>query len=167
MFQDEAGFGRINTPKYCWCRKGIRPNVPCLHIREYRYAYGAVEPLTGESLFLIMPNCDSDCMNVFLRELSHRFPEDHILLCCDGAAWHKSKALQVPANITLFHIPPYTPEMNPIEQIWRELRCQGFRNEIFSTLENVVERLCRTIRNLTAQTIRSITARQWIVRCFN
>ncbi|MDY4032394.1 MAG: transposase, partial [Pyramidobacter sp.] len=83
------------------------------------------------------------------------------------AAWHKSKALQVPANITLFHIPPYTPEMNPIEQIWRELRCQGFRNEIFSTLENVVERLCRTIRNLTAQTIRSITARQWIVRCFN
>lgn len=77
-----------------------------------------------------MPNCDSDCMNVFLRELSHRFPEDHILLCCDGAAWHKSKALQVPANITLFHIPPYTPEMNPIEQIWRELRCQGFRNEI-------------------------------------
>ncbi|WOL39280.1 transposase [Pyramidobacter sp. YE332] len=106
MVQDEAGFGRINTPKYCWCRKGIRPNVPCLHIREYRYAYGAVEPLTGESLFLIMPNCDSDCMNVFLRELSHRFPEDHILLCCDGAAWHKSKALQVPANITLFHIPP-------------------------------------------------------------
>lgn len=57
--------------------------------------------------------------------------------------------------------------MNPIEQIWKELRCQGFRNEIFSTLEKVVERLCRTIRNLTAQTIRSITARQWIIRCFN
>ncbi|EFB91079.1 transposase [Pyramidobacter piscolens W5455] len=113
-----------------------------------------------------MPNCDSDCMNIFLRELSRRFPEDHIPLRCDGAAWHNSKALQVPANIALFHIPPYTPEMNPIEQIWRELRCQGFQNEIFSTLENVVERLCGTIGNLTAQTIRSITARQWIVRCF-
>ena len=55
MFQDEAGFGRINHPKYCWCEKGIRPSVPCHHIREYRYAYGAVEPLTGESCFLVMP----------------------------------------------------------------------------------------------------------------
>ena len=50
MFQDEAGFGRINKPKYCWCEKGIRPTVPCHHIREYRYAYGAVEPKTGEEL---------------------------------------------------------------------------------------------------------------------
>ena len=50
MFQDEAGFGRINMPKYCWCEKGIRPSVPCHHIREYRYAYGAVEPLTGSAL---------------------------------------------------------------------------------------------------------------------
>lgn len=55
MFQDEAGFGRINKPKYCWCEKGIRPSVPCHHIREYRYVYGAVEPLTGESCFVVMP----------------------------------------------------------------------------------------------------------------
>ena len=62
MFQDEAGFGRINHPKYCWCEKGIRPSVPCHHIREYRYAYGAVEPLTGESCFLVMPYCNTACM---------------------------------------------------------------------------------------------------------
>ncbi len=86
MFQDEAGFGRINTPKYCWCRRHSPEYFPYLHIREYRYAYGTVEPLAGESLFPIMPNCDSDCMNVFLRELSYRFPEDHILLCRDEAA---------------------------------------------------------------------------------
>ena len=55
MFQDEAGFGRINKPKYCRCEKGIRPSVPCHHIREYRYVYGAVEPLTGESCFVVMP----------------------------------------------------------------------------------------------------------------
>ena len=55
MFQDEAGFGRINKPKYCWCEKGVRPSVPCHHIREYRYVYGAVEPLTGDACFLIMP----------------------------------------------------------------------------------------------------------------
>ena len=68
MFQDEAGFGRINKPKYCWCSKGIRPSVPCHHIREYRYTYGAVEPMTGESFFMIMPYCNTECMNVFLDE---------------------------------------------------------------------------------------------------
>lgn len=76
MFQDEAGFGRINKPKYCWCRKGIRPSVPCHHIREYRYAYGAVEPLTGESCFLVMPYCNTVCMNLFLNQLSKQYPDD-------------------------------------------------------------------------------------------
>ena len=100
MFQDEAGFGCINHPKYCWCEKGIRPSVPCHHIREYRYAYGAVEPLTGDSCFLVMPYCNTACMNLFLRELSKQFPQDTILMCCDGAAWHKSGTVEVPDTIS-------------------------------------------------------------------
>lgn len=167
MFQDEAGFGRITKPKYCWCSSGIRPEVPCHHIREYRYAYGAVEPMTGESFFLIMPYCNTVCMNTFLEELSKQYPDDDILMVCDGAAWHKSKAMEIPDNITLLNIPPYTPEMNPIEQIWRELRTQGFRNEAFHTLEKVVDRLCETINNLSAHTVSSITCREWIYKIFN
>ena len=167
MFQDEAGFGRINKPKYCWCEKEIRPAVPCHHIREYRYAYGAVEPLTGGSCFLIMPYCNTVCMNIFLKELSKKYPEDMILLCCDGAAWHKSKTLQVPDNIVLFYIPPYTPEMIPIEQIWKEIRKQGFRNEIFSSLEKVVDRLCDVICRLSSELIHNITGRNWIIAIFN
>lgn len=121
MFQDEAGFGRINKPKYCWCQKGIRPSVPCHHIREYRYVYGAVEPLTGDGYFLIMPYCNTVCMNIFLKKLSEQYSDDIILLCCDGAAWHKSGGLELPENIVLFHIPPYTPEMNPIRSLcWLE-----------------------------------------------
>lgn len=162
MFQDEAGFGRINKPKCCWCEKGIRPSVPCHHIREYRYAYGAVEPKTGEGYFLIMPYCNTNCMNVFLEYLSRAYPNDIIVLVCDGAAWHRSKGLKVPENIYLVHIPPYTPEMNPIEQIWREIRTQGFKNEVFQTLDKVVDRLCSTICNLTVETIKSITGRDWI-----
>jgi putative transposase len=138
MFQDEAGFGRINKPKYCWCFPGLRPTVPCHHIREYRYAYGAVEPLTGDSFFLVMPYCNTNCMNIFLSELSESYPDDKILLVCDGAAWHKAKALFVPGNIQLIFLPPYTPEMNPIEQIWKEIRKVGFRNEIFATLDAVI-----------------------------
>ena len=73
-------------------------------------------------------------MNAFLEMLSKQYSNDEILLVCDGAAWHKSGTLKVPENIHLFHIPPYTPEMNPIEQIWREIRTRGFRNEVFHTL---------------------------------
>ena len=166
MFEDEAGFGRINKPKRCWCRKGTRPSVPCHHIREYRYAFGAVEPTTGEHFFWVLPRCDTICMNFFLKELSKAYPKDQILLVCDGAAWHKSKGLIVPENITLLHIPPYTPEMNPIEQIWKQLRAMGFRNEVFRTLECVIDRLCETIRSLTCEMVRSITSRQWIVNAF-
>lgn len=166
MFQDEAGFGRINKPKYCWCFPGLRPTVPCHHIREYRYAYGAVEPLTGESCFLILPYSNTDCMNVFLQELAAKYPEDRILLVCDGAAWHKSKALIIPDNIRLLFLPPATPEMNPIEQIWKEIRKLGFRNEIFQTLDKVVDRLCDTICSLSKGTIKSITGRNWIMQCF-
>ncbi len=80
MFQDETGFERINKPKYCWCEKGCRPSVPCHHICEYMYAYGAVDPLTGESCFRIMPYCNTNCMNVFLEELPQTYPNDKIIM---------------------------------------------------------------------------------------
>ena len=166
MFQDEAGFGRINKPKHCWCEKGIRPAVPCHHIREYRYVYGAVEPLTGEDCFFVMPQCNTECMNIFLSALSKQYANDIILLVCDGAAWHKSSTLKVPHNIELFHLPPYTPEMNPIEQIWKQIRLLGFRNEVFPSLEKVVERLCDTICRLTPRLIKSVTGRNWIINSF-
>ena len=167
MFQDEAGFGRINKPKYCWCFPGLRPEVPCHHIREYRYAYGAVEPLTGESFFLVMPYSNTICMNLFLKQLAEAYPNDQIIMVCDGAAWHKAKALMVPDDIRLLFLPPATPEMNPIEQIWKEIRKRGFRNEVFQTLDKVVDRLCQTICSLSHTTIHSITSRDWIIQCFN
>ena len=167
MFQDEAGFGRINKPKYCWCFSGLRPTVPCHHIREYRYAYGAVEPLTGESFFLVLPYSNTVCMNLFLQKLSEEYPDDHILMVCDGAAWHKANGLEIPQNIRLFFLPPATPEMNPIEQIWKEIRKRGFRNEVFQTLEDVIDHLCNTIRSLSNSTVKSITSRDWVIKCFN
>ena len=166
MFEDEAGFGRINKPKYCWCPMGMRPSVPCHHIREYRYAYGAVEPLTGESFFLVLPYSNTECMNIFLEHLSKEFKDDYLVLACDGASWHQSKSLVIPANIRLFYLPPATPEMNPIEQIWKEIRKIGFKNESFKTLNDVIIRLCDAICSLSRSTISSITGRSWILECF-
>ena len=136
------------------------------HIREYRYVYGAVDPMDAESFFLVMPYCNTECMQVFLNQLRSTFPDDIIVLVCDGAAWHKSGTLEVPEGISILHIPPYTPEMNPIEQIWRELRTRGFRNEVFATLEKVVDRLCKTINHLSRYTVMSITQRKWIKDIF-
>ncbi len=70
--------------------------------------------------------------------------------------------MEIPSNIIILHIPPYTPEMNPIEQIWREIRTQGFKNEVFQTLKKVVERFCETINSLVLVTISSITLRDCI-----
>ncbi len=64
------------------------------------------------------------------------------------------------------YIPPYTPEMNPIEQIWKEIRKRGFRNEVFATLEKVVSRLCDTICSLSRYVVSSITLRRWIAEVF-
>ena len=88
------------------------PAFPAHHIRKYRHVFGAVErPLRGEKFFLIMPNCNTNNMSVF------RYNEDIVILVCDEAVWHKSKTLEISGNIIMTHIPPYAPEMNPIEQI--------------------------------------------------
>jgi len=166
MFQDEAGFGRINKPRHCWAPVSVRPTVPCLHIREYRYAYGAIEPLTGDSFFLMLPYSDTVCMNVFLEKLSEEYPDDLILLACDRATWHTTSKLNIPDNIKLFFLPSATPEMNPIEQIWKEIRLRGFRNEVFNSLDKVVNRLEDTVKSLTKDIIKSISLRSYMNECF-
>lgn len=129
------------------------------HIKEYRYAYGAVEPIIGENFFLIMPYCNADCMNVFLKEISKAYKDDMILLVCDGATWHKSKGLKIPENIDIIYIPPCMLEMNPIEQIWKQIRSMNFKNEVFKPLDDVVKRICDAINQLTKDMVKSITHR--------
>ncbi len=107
--------------------------------------------------------CNTNCMNVLLTEPSVTFSEDKIIPACDGAARHKSVGLIIPKNIELVFIPPYTPEMNPIEQIWKEIRKRDFKNEVFPILEKVVDRLCETIHQLPKDTVKSITGRDWIL----
>ena len=164
MFEDEAGFGRINKPKRCWCIKGYRPSVPCHHIREYVYAYGAVSPQDGELFGLVMPYTNTVCMNRFLQELSIQYPDDYILLVVDNASWHRSKALEIPPNIELFPSLPYTPELSPIEMIWDDMREKSFRNEAFKTLHHVIDRLCDAFTVLFKNPARvsSITCWDWI-----
>ena len=164
---DEAGFGRISEPSSCWCPEGVRPVVPCHRVREYMYAFGAIEPLTGDKFFIISPKCNTAWTSEFLRLLSEKYSKDYLLIATDCASWHKSKSLIIPDNIILHYLPPYTPEMNPIEQIWKEVRKDGFKNTLFKSLNDVVDKLSDSLMSLSNDVVRSISARAWIVEMLN
>jgi putative transposase len=168
MYQDEAGFGRTNKLKSCWCGNGIRPNVPFHRIREYVNAYGAVSPISGDMFSLVLPYTNTACMNIFLEELSKEYEDKYILLVADNAAWHRSKKLIIPNNIEIFPLLPYTPELNPIEMIWDELREKFFRNDLFKSLNAVVDRLCEGLLSLSKDKdkVKSITAWDWLINSF-
>ena len=166
MFEDEAGFGRINEPSSCWAPSGVRPIVPCQIVREYMQVYGAIDPITGDSCFIIAPACNTECMNVFLSELSKQLGQDYALLCLDNAGWHKSKDLVVPDNIRLFYLPPRTPEMNPIEQLWPEVRKDGFKNKLFKTLGHILKQLSVSLNSISNSLVISVSGRSWILQMF-
>jgi len=180
FFEDEASFGRISEPKYCWCGKGIRPIVPQMRVREYREVFGAVEPETGDFFCHIedktgqrknksgklrkpRKGAKSRQMNAFMQNIADIYPKDQIVLVCDNAWWHKSKYTKVPDRITVVYIPPYTPEMNPIEQVWREIRTR-MGNHIFQSIEEVLSNLKETISRISRNVMRSITQRDWIAK---
>ena len=142
-------------------RIGVGSHVHSHYIREFRYCYGAVDAHTGESFFLRAGGCNTEWMNAFLEELSQAYPDDYLLLVMDNAIWHKSSTLKIPTNIGFAFIPPYTPEMNPIEQVWKEIRKRGFKNKAFRTLEDVMNQLQDVIQGLEKEVIKSIVNRRW------
>lgn len=165
FFEDEARFGRINEPAGCWAPHGIRPTVPCQMVREYMNVYGAVDPVHGDKYFIIAPHCNTQWMNLFLSELSNHIGIDYALVCLDQARWHSSNDLIIPDNLRLFYIPPRTPEMNPIEQLWPEIR-KDFKNKMFKTLDKVVDQLCVSLNSISSCVVKSITGREWILSMF-
>lgn len=140
-FQDEGRFGRINTVQKCWCLKGVIPKVKQQLIREFTYVFTAACPETGETCSLIMPRADTGTMNIFLRTLSKQQSQERIIVCMDKAGWHTTKQLKIPYNIILWFLPPYSPELNPVELIWRELRAKYFNNKTFSSLDELDDNL--------------------------
>jgi hypothetical protein len=117
MFQDEARFGRINDVRRCWAPKPVRPLCQAMLTHEYTYAYAAVDVLSGELDSLILPHVNTHCMQLFLEEVAQRHPNDHIVMVLDGAGWHAGGELAPPANMRLMSLPPYAPELNPVEDV--------------------------------------------------
>ena len=149
-FQDEARVGQQGTLTRVrvWARRGIRPRAP----RDQRYAWAY--------LF------NTDAMRLHLQEISrHVAPGAHAVLVLDGAGWHGAAALVVPANLTLLPLPPKSPELNPVENVWEYLRQNQLSLRVWPDYEAIVATCCRAWNALMAMPDRlaSITRRQWAI----
>lgn len=165
MFQDEARFGRIADVRRCWCPKPLRPVCQAMVTQEYTYAYAAVSVLDGVLDTLILPRVNGACMQLFLDEVAVRHPHERIVMVLDGAGWHHSESLRLPDNLRLLPLPPYAPELNPVEHLWDELREKAFHNRVFDSidaLEDPLEASLRTLEN-DHDRVRSIVAWPWII----
>lgn len=165
MFQDEARFGRISDCRYCWAKFPLRPMVKAMLTHQYVYAYGAVSIADGAFDSLVLPYVNSDCMALFLREISARYPDENIVMVLDGAGWHKSKSMPIPDNLRLLPLPPYSPELNPVEHLWDELREKYFHNKVFDSLDALENQLVIGLRDLESnhQRVKNICAWEWII----
>ena len=165
MFQDEARFGRISDVRRCWAPRPVRPLCQAMLTHEYTYAYGAVDVLTAALDSLILPHVNTACMQLFLDEVSARHPHERIVMVIDGAGWHSGKALSAPGNIYLLRLPPYAPELNPIEHLWDELREKFFHNRVFQSLDALEDHLETALKTLELDptTAGSIVSWPWIV----
>ena len=165
VFQDEARFGRMVRLRRCWAPAPLRPKVRNGYERQFVYVYGAVSPLQGELDWKICPNMNTERMNEFLLQVSQAHPDDFIVMILDGASSHKSQELQVPENIRLHRLPGYSPELNPQEHVWDELREKEFPNRVFDSLDGVVRQLKSGLPRLAANHdgLRTLTGWPWIV----
>jgi hypothetical protein len=160
MAQDEGRFGRISRPKRCWAPPKIRPHVPSQVVRESVYVYAAVAPEAGLMSSLVLPSANTAMMNLFLEHAAKTFADYFIVMQVDQASWHHSKELVVPANIRLIEQPAYSPEVNPVEHVWEDLREKYLHNRLFPSLDALIEVLCQALNDLTLdkQRISSMTS---------
>lgn len=126
--------------------------------RENLYTFGAVVPATGELLALNYEKSNTNSMQAFLEEVSKFLAGRHILMILDRAGWHTTGKLKVPPNITLHFLPPTSPQLNPIERLWRHIKTNHFHNVIHNTIEDVKNSVSNGLRALTTTNVASICA---------
>ena len=101
------------------------------------YLYSAINPETGEEFTLFLPTVNTEMMNLYLSHLRETYPGKRMILVMDQAGWHKAKELKVPEGIELEYLPPYSPELNPVERLWQWIRRHFCRNRMFDSLDQL------------------------------
>jgi transposase len=164
VFQDEARFGRMSHPRACWAPAPHRPMVGRSLVREFRYEYAAVSPWSGDLDYMTSEKMNTENMSGFLKQVSEAHDQDFIVMVLDGAPSHKGKELEVPENVALVFLPPYSPELNPAERIWNVLRRDHFANKVFDSLNAATLQAERGLANMACNkaALKSLTDWPWI-----
>ena len=169
MFHDEARFGRMSDPRACWAPAPKRPMVGLALVREFRYEYAAISPWSGELDYMTSEKMDTENMSRFLKQVSETYDQHFIVMVLDGAPSHRGKALEVPGNMALVFLPPYSPELNPVEQLWNILRRDYFANRVFDSLHAAILQAEHGLANMASnkQALKSLTNWPWINAILN
>ncbi|HAS6144794.1 TPA: IS630 family transposase [Vibrio vulnificus] len=143
-FQDEARFGQQNTTTRLWAERGSRPRVVKQQQFEYAYLFGSVCPARGIGEAMVVPWVNKDIMVEHLKQLSAVTEKGrHAVVIMDGAGWHTNDIAEPFDNVSIIKLPPYSPELNPIEQVWSWLRQHSLANQSFADYEDIVSKVCR------------------------
>ena len=163
-FADEARVGQKNKITRRWARRGTRPVAPHDQRTESAYLFGAICPAAGKGAGLVLPRCTTEAMALHLAEIAQAVaPGAHAVLLLDRAGWHVSTKLMVPDNITLVPLPPRSPELNPVENVWQFLRDNWLSNRVFRCYDDILDQCCHAWNRLTDQPwrIMSLGLRDW------
>lgn len=158
-FQDEARFGQQGTLTRKWARKGSRPPAVKQTQYDWLYVIGAICPETGQSVGLLSPHINTEIMNIFLEQFAREVdPDVHVVMIWDQAGFHCAKTLCVPRNVTILPLPPYSPELNPIENLWHYLRAHYWANREYADWNALRQAACEAWQEtcLDAEIIKTV-----------
>jgi len=160
--QDETRLGLLPVVRRRMTACGVQPVATVTHQCDNFYLYGAVAPTSGASFFLELPYLNSRAFQVWLDGFAATFPESLNLLVLDNGAGHKAKALRWPSNVVAVFLPPYSPELNPMERLWRDLK-DTLADISAQTIEALSDAVCSVIQNYAPATLHSLTSFPYFV----
>lgn len=146
-----------------WAKTGSRPRMVKQVEYKNRYVVGSVDPLTGDSVGTVVSKLTTEAMSEFLAKLAASLdPDVHVVLVWDGAGFHRAKALEVPGSITLLFLPPYAPELNPMERVWLWMKDHDLSNRLFENEEAIAAACEQSWARLTPERLQSVAAVGWL-----
>jgi transposase len=144
----------------------VQPVGSVQHVFEWCYVYGAVEPTTGDRFFLELPYLNAEGFQLFLNTFADAFPDSLNLLLLDNSGAHTAQRLSLPANVRLVFLPPYCPELNPIERVWRDLK-DALAWLRFPTLEVQQDYIAHLLRGYEATRLRALTSYTYLLEAIH
>jgi transposase len=161
---DESRFGLLSIQRRCLTIRGVKPILPYQHRFQNFYLYGAYSTRDGDQFTLELPRCNGDGFQQYLDEFAQHRPHEFKIILLDNGAFHKAAHLEIPKGIALLFLPPYSPELNPAEKIWRWIK-DRLANQIFKTLDLLSDQLAEIVRSLTPEIVLSIVGWNMYKNC--